>query len=384
MPPFRTWFLVAMCTATASSASAQGSTAFVRTLPGLYRVEVIVPEGRIAVNIPDDLAPGGLFTATVSRVPRSGGAARLNALAVEVPGLRPGPLPDRFEFLVDQSTPRSLRVEVRERESGALLGEANVPVRLSGPLLVDALPTVGLVGSPIRVRGAFDGNMANTAAVVSGTETVLLAESPRQLVLDTPDAPLGPGEIVVREQDRVTRGPFRVVGVTVTPSAATVASGARRTLDIQVAGLGELAAPLPFRVSVSGPVTVEGGREQRLDIRPANVQADGRWSFVRNVVAVDSGDMVVTTAVGTDLAGGAACTFAGAPVRIASALAGSGTLWQVAIETPIGEKRRLWIEGPRPTFRAGQWVTLRGCRQEDTGDGRASGWTIARDPRRSP
>ena len=284
--------LLAACCALAGlkQAGAQ-STVVVRTLPGLHRVEVTVPEGRIAINIPDDLAPGGLFTATVARTPRSGGTARLNGMSVEMPALRPGPLPDRFEFLVDRNTPTMIRVEVRETESGALLGEATVPVRGAATASGEALPTVGQIGWPVRIRGAFDGNMANTAAVVSGRETVLLAESPRQLVLDTPDAPLGLGDIVVREEDRVLRGPFRVVSLTVTPAPGPVPADARRTLEVQVAGLAGLEAPLPFRVSVTGPVTVEGGREQRLEIRPANVQADGRWGLTRTMVAVDSGDI---------------------------------------------------------------------------------------------
>ena len=92
----------------------------------------------------------------------------MNGMSVEMPALRPGPLPDRFEFLIDRNTPATLRVEIRETESGALLGEAAVPVRAAPAAPIEALPVVGQIGLPVRVRGAFDGNMANTAAVVSG------------------------------------------------------------------------------------------------------------------------------------------------------------------------------------------------------------------------
>jgi hypothetical protein len=379
----RTALLAACCTLLIPRDSvAQRSTVAVRALPGLHRVEVTVPEGRIAVNIPDDLAPGGLFTATVARLPRSGGAIRLNALSVEIPALRPGPIPDRFEFLIDANTPREIRIEVRETESGALLGEATVPVRARPVGAGEALPTVGQIGTPIRVRGTFDGNMANTAAVVGGRETVLLAESPRQLVLDTPDAPLGPGEIVVREQDRVLRGSFRVVSITVTPAPGPIGAEARRTLDVQVAGLAELEAPMPLRIQVSGPVTVEGGREQRLDIRAANVLPDGRWSLVRNMVALDSGDVSVSTTIGTDLPAPLSCPFSAEPLRVSTAFSGRGTIWSARVETALGEKRRLWLEGARPNLRAGQWISLRNCRLEEGGDVRTTGWTIARDPRR--
>jgi hypothetical protein len=375
--------LLAACWAlvTPNDTQAQSSVG-VRAFPGLHRVEVTVPEGRIAVNIPDDLAPGGRFTATVARTPRSGGAARLNGMSVEMPGLRPGPLPDRFEFLVDRNTPPLIRVEIRETESGALLGEATVPVRAATADSVEALPTVGQIGFPVRVRGAFDGNMANTAAVVSGRETVLLAESPRQLVLDTPDAPLGLGDIVVREEDRVLRGPFRVVRLTVTPAPGPVPADARRTLDVQVSGLAGLEEPIPFRISVSGPVTVEGGRDQRHEIRPTNVAADGRWGLVRTMVAVDSGDISVSSAIGTDVTAPASCSFSAEPLRVSSALSGRGLLWSARVETALGEKRRIWFEGKRPNLRAGQWISLRNCRLEESGDGRTTRWTLARDPRR--
>jgi hypothetical protein len=299
-----------------------------------------------------------------------------------MPALRPGPLPDRFEFLVDRNTPRAIRVEVRETETGALLGEATVPVRTTAPGSSEVLPIVGQIGSPIRVRGTFDGNMANTAAVVSGRETVLLAESPRQLVLDTPDAPLGLGDIVVREEERVLRGPFRVVSITVTPAPGPVPADARRTLDVQVAGLAELEAPLPIRISVSGPMTVEGGRDQRLEIRPANVLADGRWGLARTMMAVDSGDVSVSTAIGGDVAAPATCSFSAEPLRLSSGISGRGLLWNARVETALGEKRRLWFEGRRPNLRAGQWISLRNCRLEESGDGRTTGWTITRDPRR--
>jgi hypothetical protein len=375
--------LLAACCALAAPNDARAqSSVVVRAFPGLHRVEVTVPEGRIAINVPDDLAPGGLYTATVARTPRSGGATRLNGMSVEMPALRPGPLPDRFEFLVDRNTPPSIRVEVRETESGALLGEATVPVRTTAAASVEALPTVGQIGWPVRVRGAFDGNMANTAALVRGRETVLLAESPRQLVLDTPDAPLGLGEIVVREEDRVLRGPFRVVSLTVTPAPGPVPADARRTLDVQVAGLAELEAPIPLRISVSGPVTVEGGREQRLEIRPANVLADGRWGLARTMVAVDSGNVSITTTIGSDVTAPTSCAFSSVPLRISSALSGRGLLWSARVETALGEKRRLWFEGARPRLRAGQWISLRNCRLEESGDGRTTGWTLARDPRR--
>jgi hypothetical protein len=375
--------LLAACCSLASLDDTQAqSSVVVRALPGLHRIEVTVPEGLIAVNLPDDLAPGGLYTATVARLPRSGGATRLNGLSVEMPALRPGPLPDRFEFPVDSNTPRAIRVEVRETETGALLGEATVPVRSTAPGSSEVLPIVGQIGSPIRIKGTFDGDMANTAAVVSGRETVLLAESPRQLVLDTPDAPLGLGEIVVREEERVLRGPFRVVRITVTPAPGPVPADGRRTLDVQVAGLAELEAPLPLRINVSGPMIVEGGREQRLDIRPANVLPDGRWGLVRTMTAVDSGDVSVSTAIGTDVAAPATCSFSAEPLRLSSGISGRGLLWNARVETAVGEKRRLWFEGRRPNLRAGQWISLRNCRLEESGDGRTTGWTIARDPRR--
>ena len=378
----RAALLAAYCLLASTADARAQSSVFVRMLPGHYRVEVTLPEGRIAINLPDDLAPGGRFTATVARAPRNGGAARLNGLSVEMPALRAGPLPDRFEFLVDGNTPRTIRVEVREIESGALLGEAAVPVRTAAPESVEALPTVGEIGSPVRVRGSFDGSMANTAAVVRGRETVLLAESPRQLVLDTPDAPLGLGDIVVREEERVLRGPFRVVSITVTPAPGPVPADARRTLDVQVAGLAELEAPLPLRISVSGPMTVAGGREQRLEIRPANVLADGRWGLARTMMAVDSGVVSVSTAIGTDVAAPATCSFSAEPLRLSSGISGRGLLWNARVETALGEKRRLWFEGRRPNLRAGQWISLRNCRLEESGDGRTTGWTIARDPRR--
>jgi hypothetical protein len=378
----RSALLATCCALVAPNQAPAQSSVVVRAFPGIHRVEVTVPEGRIAINIPDDLAPGGLYTATVARTPNRGGATRLNAMSVEMPALRPGPLPDRFEFLVDRNTPTSIRVEVRETESGALLGEATVPVRPAVAASVDALPTVGEIGRPVRVRGSFDGSMGNSAAVVSGRETVLLAESPRQLVLDTPDAPLGPGDIVVREGDRVLRGPFRTVSLTVTPAPGPVPADARRTLDVQVAGLADLEAPIPIRITVSGPVTVEGGREQRLEIRPANVLADGRWGLVRAMVAVDSGSISVSTAIGTDVTAPASCPFSAEPLRVSSALSGRGLLWSARVETALGEKRRLWFEGTRPNLRPGQWINLRNCRLEESGDGRTTGWTLARDPRR--
>jgi hypothetical protein len=127
---------------------------------------------------------------------------------------------------------------------------------------------------------------------------------------------------------------------------------------------------------------VEGGREQRLEIRPANVLADGRWGLARTMVAVDSGNVSITTAIGSDVTAPTSCAFSSEPLRISSALSGRGLLWSARVETALGEKRRLWFEGARPRLRAGQWISLRNCRLEESGDGRTTGWTLARDPRR--
>ena len=70
------------------------------------------------------------------------------------------------------------------------------------------LPTLGLPGRPLEITGPFDGNASNTSVKIGDQELPILAESPGETIVQAPNAPAGPAEIVVKEGGRDAKGTY--------------------------------------------------------------------------------------------------------------------------------------------------------------------------------
>src|SRR6185503_1179329 len=123
------------------------------------------------------------------------------------------------------------------------------------------IPPVGQSGRPIVVTGPFDGDLSNTIlrsgpanrtvhefaktsdSISGGFEAIRpLAESPRQLVFESPRNITGPITIFVKEGDGApTAGPMRSVAVQLSAPKTNLMRGEKTVVTVEVNGLQGIA-----------------------------------------------------------------------------------------------------------------------------------------------
>lgn len=298
------WALAILITASAA-ARAASVTAALESGPGFHVATFSLPAGRIYVNLPDDMAPGDTVSATVNPVPAGVGESvqarqrqEMAAYSVEIAGQRAPAAAGVRTFTVPAGAALAIRL-LDERARPA--ADVKAPLRAPAPQPSDyRVPSVGQTGGPVRIAGAFDGDLSNSSVQIAGKPAQPMAESPRQLVVRGPEEPSPPAPIEVRERGRaVASGTYRNVSVRLSAPLTNLLSGQRTTLTIAISGLETLQETLPVRLSNQSPdvVRMEGGEQQTLCVRPDEVSTTGTWSKTRGLTGVRAGGFSIQTEV---------------------------------------------------------------------------------------
>ena len=325
-----------------------------KTTGGLQITTFDTANGRVIVNLPDDMRAGDTISGTVMAEPkgqtpeeRAKNMAVLSGYVIEVqPPKNPdgtsnpkvkaevtAPPPQLRVILPPGSTLAPPVTNVSRANSSGLgitltntsgsfsaAGTTTVPIEMvalslqsSAPLNTFQLPTMGQPGRPIVITGPFDGNSSNTglsyrpcvrsadcagspsAWVASGD--LIVAESPRQAVFTAPTNVTGPMEIRVNEGTTETRAPFRNVGVNLSAPKTSLLKGESTTLKIEVSGLQGITEPVPLHLVKGGVVTMLGGDVQSMTIKPEEVQSNGTFTTTRTITGVQTGVWNATATV---------------------------------------------------------------------------------------
>ena len=281
--------------AMARAASDRGS---LNSSPAIHVVTFSLPAGRIYVNLPGDLAAGDTASATVNPVPESaveGGQERqrreLNGYSVELGGQWAAATAGVRTFTVPAGA-ISFSIKLFDPR-GRLAGEVKPALRSSSLTPSGyVVPSVGQGGGPVRIAGAFDGDLSNSAVRIDGKPAQPMAESPRQLVVRGPEEGAAPAPIEVSERGTVVvSGPYRNVSVRLSAPLTNLLAGQGTTLTVTVSGVEGLEQTLPVRLinQSAGSVRMEGGEEQTLCVRPDEVKTDGTWTRTRGLTGVRAG-----------------------------------------------------------------------------------------------
>lgn len=300
----RPFWVVALVLSIPALARAAPPAASLESAPGFQVVTFPLPAGTIYVNLSDDLAPGDTASATVNPVPAATSPSdqarqrqELNAYGVEIAGQRAAATVSVRTFTVPAgATVMTIRLfDPRDRPAG----EVKAPLRSPAPPPSSyRVPAVGQSGGPIRITGAFDGDLSNSSVRIGGKPAQPMAESPRQLVMRGPEEPAPPAPIEVSERGRViAAGTYRNVSVRLSAPLTNLLAGQHTTLAITVTGLEGLQDTLPVRLTNRSPdvVRMEGGDEQTLCVRPDEVSTTGAWTKTRGLTGVHAGGFSIHT-----------------------------------------------------------------------------------------
>jgi hypothetical protein len=276
------------------------------SVPGIHIVTFERPAGSIYVNLPGDLAAGDTASATVNPVP-AGASDRdqvrnrqeLEGHSVAL-GAQRAPATERVRTFNVPAGATAIAIVFLDAR-GRPAGEVSVPIRPPSSAPPGYLvPALGQSGGPVRIAGAFDGDLSDSAVHIGGAPAQPIAESPRQLVVRGPQDGAPPAPIEVSERGRVVAtGTYRNVGVRLSAPLTNLLSGQKTTLSVHVSGLEALQETLPVRLTNHSPdvVRMEGGEEQTLCVRPDEVKANGTWTKTRGLTGVRAGGFSIRTEV---------------------------------------------------------------------------------------
>jgi hypothetical protein len=305
---------------------------------GLRIVTFDTLQGRVIVNLPDDMRAGDTILSTAKAEPkgqtpeeRATNMAVLTGCVIEI---EPPKKPDGtsnpkvtaqvtaalspFTFTLPPSSPSTPPLtSVSSGSSGGLgitltntsgsftiRGTTTIPIEIISlslqsvaPLTVFQLPTIGQQGRPVVIRGPIQVNGGttlmygppgasvqdfekNTENLSSGFGHIQpLVKTPRACVFEGPNTFTGPVELYLKEGNVETTAPYRNVGIKLTADTLILPKGGSTVVKGVATGVGG-SKPTPIRVDCTGQVDMGGGNTQILQAPPSS---DPNATFVFNL-----------------------------------------------------------------------------------------------------
>ncbi|PYS68700.1 MAG: hypothetical protein DMF73_16240 [Acidobacteria bacterium] len=279
-----------------------------KTTNGLFVTTFDTPQGKVKVNLPDDVAAGDTISGTVETEPagkndaeRAQNQAELNGYVIEVEGQKTKVGDKKFTCKIPTVlTPEAKTIVLQH--NGHTVATNQIPIAVTPPPTPTqfTLPTGGQQGRPIQIKGPCDGVFSPQDHVKVGP-TILppVAESPRSLVvLNTSDV-VGPTTIECNENGATVQSPFRNIGINLSAPKLNLQRGENTTLHVVVSGLAGITQGVPLDLvnNSTGVINMSGGEVQHQMINPTAVQRDGTYSIDRTLIGIMAGAFVVTGTV---------------------------------------------------------------------------------------
>ncbi len=275
---------------------------------GLFVTTFTTPQGKIKVNLTDDVAAGDTISGTVETEPagkdeteRAQNQGVLNGFVIELEGQKIIVGDKKFTCNIPPTlTPEASTIVLQH--NGQTVATTEIPISATAPPPPSqfTLPTGGQQGKPIYIKGPCDGVFTPQDHVKLGP-TILppVAESPRSLVvLDLSDV-VGPTNIDCNENGVAMQCPFHNIRVNLSALRLNLQRGETTTLHVQVLGLGGITEDEWLDLEDTSPTVIKmsGGEIQHIIIPRAQVQKDGTYSTDRTLTGIMAGGFGVTGTV---------------------------------------------------------------------------------------
>ena len=248
---------------------------------GIQRIVHESRQGRVIVRLPADIRAGDTISGTVLVEPagatqeeRTANAAQLNGYVIEAEGRR-NPVSDGKVLISIAQAGGMVPLLLRDGAGNPVnvMGIAATPS--DAPVMPQNVPPAAQAGLPLGIHGTFDGNAANTNVTINGQPVQIIAESPRQAVIDCPPDQTGPAQIVVTDQGIPVSARTNLIGIALQAPRTTLMRGEKTTVTVTVTGLQGLQQPVHVALQASPSVRLQGGNAQTVRIDPAQANAQG-------------------------------------------------------------------------------------------------------------
>jgi hypothetical protein len=226
---------------------------------GLTTIEYVFKEATVKVYLPDDIRPGDVISGTVVLEPAGKSTAARNKSLQKAAenNILIGPTAWRFQKIgsLIQKTrdrPGSYRfkttadfpfaVSVVDAKGTVLQQPVTVRTNDVPPLQKSCLmPSHVLIRSPCSITGQFDGDLGTTQCSINSQPAEILAESPRQCIIQVPKISTGVQEVKIAESGKeVCAAKTMAAELLVTAGRMDLGRGETSYIDVTVTGLDQL------------------------------------------------------------------------------------------------------------------------------------------------
>jgi hypothetical protein len=265
--------------------------------------------GNIKIYLPDDMQPGDMISGTVLCEPAGNNArqqqknlAELITYSLSIDG-NTYPVkadPENFAWLVHQDRRADCPIElinvngIKTNELKYIFKQP--PVNAASTYSECAVPSHALTDAPCRITGNFDGNAANTNCTLDNQPMQVLAESPRQCIVQYPANGQGPGNMQINENgEQKCNRQISGVDMQVTTGDLNLRKGQSTFIDVKLTGLQNLPDKAILTITNVTPnvVTMTNGNVQVIPVWPPADSANGTFFVHCPAVSITTGTFVV-------------------------------------------------------------------------------------------
>ena len=273
-------------------------------LYGVNQVKFPTSYGNIYVTLPDDMAMGDIISGQLSASSfgptdkkRAKNAKRLKRYSVEI-GEGKTTIGDswgKWKIPPGENTTVNLL-----DPKGNIVDSIRLPVRSQPPLGKDEgfqCPFIAQAERPFHIKGDFNGDFSDTSVKMSDQNLVLFAESPRELIVESPSDVIGNTRLDYSEGNVKETCKLRNISVHSSVGKFKLKAGETTSLTVIVKGLEGLEDAIPLYIKNKTPDIAGVKGEGKIDIQPSDVNPDGTFIYKSTITGITPGRFHISTGV---------------------------------------------------------------------------------------
>ena len=277
----------------------------------IYPVK-ISPDEQVRFRLPKDIRSGDMITGTITEEKKNNAGdmkkntPTLEGVVIEIDGKQTKLSTRIFSFIVPAglaSLPFLLKNssgQIIERGQILILPQAINNIQTASNGMNFNPDFICQPGEPLTIPGNFDGNSSNTNVSINNIPCKIIAESPRQAVVEIPqNTAAGKGSIKIEGQQKKGEHTVNVAVINLTANKTNLLKGQKTTIRVTVDGLENLDLEKNhYRVELTNQspgivsFTKEPGNTITKSIDNSSIK-NGKFEFTTGIIATTSGSFAV-------------------------------------------------------------------------------------------
>ncbi len=268
----------------------------VESVNGLHILEFTTPEGKIYLNLPDDLRKGELISGKLTLRPSGtvGKQIKKNLSSLKKYSLKSVAMSSKTkEKWGKWKVPDTSLMKFELRNSrGSAIAFAEIPVdtsKESSPPSGYRCDKVFIAGGFFNVKGRFDGDFSNTGIEINKKSLEKFAESKRKVVVKCPSDITGLTPVKIEEQNFTSQCFSRSLGLKTEIGKTVLLKDETTGLKISVSGLSGISEKISLQLYNETPQILTLSGDKIITILPNDIGEGGFFSTDRTLKGIIPG-----------------------------------------------------------------------------------------------